>query len=205
MLLVLAVMAKFTEGEGLKDRVGQRFGKLLVARFHGRVKTERGSTILWECQCDCGKLRILASGNLAPARSCGCTPRKGFHGGSTTRTFSVWTDMHRRCLPSYKQAKDYFGRGIKVCARWNSFPNFLADMGEAPSGLTLDRTKNDGIYEPGNCRWATRQVQNQNTRKNVFVIVEGQRMLLSDAMRKTGINQYRLRRYHSKNVPASYF
>jgi hypothetical protein len=60
--------------------------------------------------------------------------------------------MHARCryrsVPSYSH---YGGRGITVCERWNSFENFLADMGERPDGTQISRKENDGNYGPGNC------------------------------------------------------
>jgi hypothetical protein len=75
--------------------------------------------------------------------------------------------MVKRCSNPRSWAWKYYGgRGIDVCARWRqSFADFLADMGERPAGLTLDRKNNDGNYEPKNCRWATRAEQSQNRRK----------------------------------------
>jgi len=68
--------------------------------------------------------------------------------------------MKQRCLnPKTNRWMSYGGRGITICDRWLTFDNFLADMGEKPPGYSIDRINNDGNYEPGNCRWASKEVQ----------------------------------------------
>lgn len=81
-------------------------------------------------------------------------------------TYETWRGMKERCY--YTKARNYcnYGaRGIRVCEEWkNSFNRFLADMGERPLGMSLDRVDPDKDYEPSNCRWATKEEQEGNKR-----------------------------------------
>lgn len=105
-------------------------------------------------------------------------PKHGAAAGEKTRTYKIWTSMVARChSKSGKSNPQYGGAGVIVCDKWREFKNFLADMGEASAGMSIDRYPNrDGNYEPGNCRWATRQEQSENRRNVVWIEFNGQRL-----------------------------
>lgn len=111
--------------------------------------------------------------------------------GAMSKTYKIWAGMLARCrTPSATNYSQYGGAGVTVCKSWNEFANFLADMGEAPDGMSIDRKENDKGYEPGNCRWATRQEQNENRRSVRMYEFNGERMNLTQWARKIGITKY---------------
>jgi hypothetical protein len=129
-----------------------------------------GGNVSLKCEA-CGKsFRAWASaGRRFCSKDC-ARPAMGVqHGESYTRLYTIWCDMKSRCSNPNQPAYAYYGaRGIRVCKAWqNSFADFRdwANANGYEPHLQLDRKRVNGNYEPGNCRWATRAQQMQNTRK----------------------------------------
>lgn len=99
------------------------------------------------------------------------------HGLYRSPEYYVWDAMIQRCTnPNAKTYRYYGERGITVCERWRKFENFYADMGPRPTPKhEIDRfPNNDGGYEPGNVRWATRKEQSNNRRDNRLLTLNGE-------------------------------
>lgn len=178
------------------DLTGQRYGMLVVIeRSHLRSTDGKPQ---WRLRCDCGREAHLVAARFRSMgqQSCGCLMvakgRNLKHGFSRSRTYRIWNGMHSRCTnPNQTGFEHYGGRGIKVCARWSSFENFLADMGVAPRGKTLDRYPNvNGNYEPGNCRWATGSEQCRNRRNTVYLTFRGETKPSSDWAAAVGLRPH---------------
>lgn len=148
---------------------------------------------LWSARCDCGTDTIAISSQIKSGKtqSCGCLNREVHRKRLTTHGFSnkggivkpppeynLWINMRQRCEDvNHPKYADYGGRGIKVCARWQSFEDFYVDL-QVEIGLkppnpegcelirywSLDRKNNELGYEPGNIRWANPTEQRLNQR-----------------------------------------
>lgn len=190
---------------------GKRFERLEVLR----AGPSNNGRQFW-CQCDCGSSEVLVSaGNLrnGHAKSCGCLRRelgrKSFqaratHGGSRTPAYNSWDSMLQRCYNEKNEAYKHYGaRGITVCPEWReSFAVFRVDMGPRPEGTSLERENNDLGYFKGNCVWATQSRQMRNTRRTVFVELNGLRMSLAEAVEVSGLTRAAVENRIKRGWPA---
>lgn len=182
-----------------KDMTGQRFGRLAVL---GRAPNGRGRQAHWLCRCDCGVELVANGSNLRRenTKSCGCLQsewakkNKAIHRMSKTKIYRIWSSMIERCQsPTCPTFEHYGGRGITVCQRWrDSFSAFYQDVGDPPPKYTLERIDNDGHYEPGNVRWATRKEQARNRRGNHLITFNGETKCIAEWAEIYNIPQRRL-------------
>jgi hypothetical protein len=175
----------------------QRYGRYVVVGEGQR----RGKHRIFMCRCDCGAERLVYETNLrrGTSQSCGCLNREiasavnTAHGnsakGRVSPEYQAWQGMKKRCYrTTCKDYPNYGGRGIEVCDRWrSSFELFLSDVGQRPTAAhSIDRINVHGNYEPGNVRWAIKQVQNSNTRQNRYLTLNGEIKTIVEWARSLG-------------------
>lgn len=162
----------------------QRFGMLVALAYAGKGK--------WLCRCDCGKVTEIITANLTRgnSKSCGCKLHPKKHGLARHPLNGLWRSMRARCNNSSDAAyANYGGRGIKVCARWDDFTLFLADMGPRPKGYQLDRRDNERGYEPDNCHWVRQRDNLNNKRTSRKLTWRGETLTVAQWADRTHIHQ----------------
>ena len=181
------------------DLVGHKYGILTVIKWLGKGKKEYE----WLCKCECGNETISTTSYLRSGHktSCGClrSRRNYSHGLSHSPLWNVHGNMKRRCNdPKNKSYKNYGGRGITYCEKWETFDGFLEDMSDGyKEGLTLDRIDVNGNYNKENCRWADKKTQANNTTANHYITYNGETLTVSEMADKYGID-YELFRHRLK-------
>lgn len=162
------------------------------------AKSYRGAG-MWFCECQCGNSSVVAGADLrrGKVRSCGCLHRDAcdvgtrpkLHGRSGTPEYHTFKAMHLRCEDSTRKEYKWYGaKGIRVCDAWSSIDQFVKDMGLRPPNTTIDRIDVLGNYEPGNCRWATKAVQANNTTKSVLITSGDRTMTLTEWANELGMS-----------------
>lgn len=193
-------------------QIGDVFGELTV------IGAPVGTPAKMPCRCSCGAEKLVRRDHIksGATRSCGCVrdrrssewSRTGLqafstkHGQAHSRVYSIWHGIKQRFTnPNTKYFSNYGGRGITVCERWLVFENFLTDMGHPPDGFTIDRIDNDGDYEPGNCRWASRRDQANNRRVNRRITKDGTTRTIAEWSQLTGIHYNTLAQRLDQRLP----
>lgn len=159
-----------------RDWAGHKLGHVSVVRPVGFTARKEP---LWECLCDCGTVSVKSAKHFDTLRFCGYRcPLKvdhhraqiATHGLTGTPLYRIYYNMKRRCLDSADpQYKDYGGRGVSLCPRWEDPELFVKDMGPSyQEGLSIDRIDVDGDYSPENCRWVPLPQQQWNKRNSRF-------------------------------------
>lgn len=179
------------------DLIGEKYGRLAVLE---KLSERRNKSVVWRCQCDCGNVVDVTTGELRSGRhlSCGCYQRERasqaatIHGESRTRLYRIWCAMIKRCENENAEGyENYGGRGISVCEEWRrdyiSFRDWAMSHGYSTE-LTLDRCDVNENYCPENCKWATRFEQMNNTRRTRFFEYNGETHSLREWSDITGMS-----------------
>lgn len=176
--------------------VGQKFGRLTVAAL-GQVQGTYRYYAVCECECGSALKRVRLDGLTAGSvLSCGCLQRESIktHGCSKSPHMRRWQHMIARCEdPKNPAYPDYGGRGISVCPAWHDIKAFITDLPPGYfEGAEIDRIDNDGNYEPGNVRWATRSQNADNRRSGRQITCNGKTQSLRRWAEEVGLGDQTL-------------
>lgn len=192
-----------------------RFGRLtVISRANNRVGRDNRSRAFWSCKCDCGNQVEVCSNSLITnsTKSCGCIKSESMkmvnfiHGeANKTKENKIWHHMRSRCSnKNDRKYKNYGGRGIFVCEKWNnSYESFLEDMGRCPHGMSIHRIDNNKGYCPENCKWADSKEQANEKTTNIFIEYLGKKMTMKQWSDFLGYNYkhfHSLYRYKNKTM-----
>jgi hypothetical protein len=175
-----------------KDLSGTRYG-----RFTAKYRVGTTKPAMWMCACDCGVEKLVWDADLkrGKSKSCGCLQKELWtlsittHGMTGTREYISWLHIVQRCTnPNHESFHGYGGRGITITQEWrDDFSKFYNEIGECPGqGYSVDRIDNNKGYEPGNVRWATPEIQANNTSSVRFFHYHGERLTIRQALNKSG-------------------
>jgi hypothetical protein len=156
--------------------------------------------IFYNVRCDCGNCFEMQMGNFKKSLGKYCVKCRAqgqtFHTKETKRLHKTWSGMKERCYDKKSSNyHNYGGRGISIFKEWlNSFESFRdwALANGYSNDLTIDRIDNNGNYQPSNCRWSTNMEQQRNRRNNVWFEIDGEKILLADALKKYNIKMQTL-------------
>jgi len=165
-----------------------------------RAENDKTGHVQWNCVCTCGNKVVVPAKSLKTGnnKSCGCLKKeldktRGItHGLSKTPEYHAWDNIKGRCYNiNDKRFSDYGGRGITVCEEWkNDFLAFYNCVGPRPSKKhSIDRIDNDGDYRQGNVKWSTAKEQQNNTRQNHYITVNGKTLNIAQWSILVGIHR----------------
>lgn len=196
----------------MKDKapnlIGKQFGCLTVI---SRANSDKYGNARWNCKCSCGKLYVTTGQGLrnGHVKSCGhlqkeiAAQSKFVHGYADTKLYRAWTEMLYRC-ENDKNASyaNYGGRGIAVCPEWHDFLTFKewAMSHGYKEGLTIERIDVNKGYEPSNCIYADRTVQNRNTRRNIHIFYNGQKLTISEFSRIINVQRSSVGKWYHRGI-----
>ena len=171
-------------GSNAPEMVGRQFGRYTV--ISSEIQRINGYKKLL-CRCECGVEKWVDVSTLQNGLSKGCRrcadkdlKYSEFQDILGCRYDAITARCNHQSNPAYKH---YGGRGIQC--KFPSRKHFVlwvtANLPHPTyQGVEIDRVDNDGHYEPGNLRLATRQQQMDNRRNTNWVQFQGQPMLLRE-------------------------